>query len=831
MNWDRILSGIVAALVALAADPGGSQAAEESAALPVKNVGIIYDGPPPAGTGLAPHGHDRAATGGSRCVRQFAELAELIREETTSLTRRQLSVSFPESKRLTADWSVEGIRSAIETLLADPEVDLVLALGIFATNDVCRRRDLAKPVVAPFAIDIGAQSLPVASGPQGRPTSGVANLNYLLTPGSILRDLKKLRELASVSRIHVLADALFAEAIPEIPETVIAGGRALGLELPLVSVTDSADDALAALPADAQAVYITPLNRMPAGEFDRLVRGLIERRLPSFSLLGREEVTLGVMAGVRPEADGKRLSRRIALNIQRILMGEDAGRLPVTLELAEKLVINMATASAIGVFPRIRVAMEAELIELPRGEIEEKLTLSQAVREAVAANLSLAATDRRVAAGAEDVRLARSRLRPRLDLSALGLVIDDDRAAGSFGSQAERTVSGALGLSQILYSDGLRAGVEISQHLQRSLELEREIQRLDVALDAASAFLNVLRAETLERIARENRQLTESNLELARRREKIGFSGPADVYRWESRRATDLSSQIAAHARVHSALVVLNRVLHRPLEELYVATPPTLANPELVTGFGRLNPYVDNFASFFMFKEFAVREGLESSPELAAIDAAIDAQERAELAARRSFFLPDLGLALDLETDISTGGAGTGGVLGPFEPADRTDWSIAFVATLPLFEGGARQAEVRQASEELSRLRLERVAVAESIELRIRAALYDITSTFPAIELAQEAATAARKNLELVTASYSRGVVSVIDLIDAQNAALVAEAAAANAVYDFLLDLMELQRSINAFDFFRSEAGREAWFERLEAYFTDNADRIRWPKR
>ena len=120
---------------------------------------------------------------------------------------------------------------------------------------------------------------------------------------------------------------------------------------------------------------------------------------------------------------------------------------------------------------------------------------------------------------------------------------------------------------------------------------------------------------------------------------------------------------------------------------------------------------------------------------------------------------------------------------------------------------------------------------AESIELRIRAVLYRITSTFPSIELAQEAAAAAGKNLELVTASYSRGVVSVIDLIDAQNAALVSEAAAANAVYDFLLDLMELQRATNAFDFFRSEAGREAWFERLEAYFTANADRIRWPRR
>ena len=72
---------------------------------------------------------------------------------------------------------------------------------------------------------------------------------------------------------------------------------------------------------------------------------------------------------------------------------------------------------------------------------------------------------------------------------------------------------------------------------------------------------------------------------------------------------------------------------------------------------------------------------------------------------------------------------------------------------------------------------------------------------------------------------------SLIDLIDAQNKALVAAALAANAEYDFLIDLMRLQRSTSRFDFFDSQEGREAWFDRLEAYFLENADRIRWPER
>ena len=79
-------------------------------------------------------------------------------------------------------------------------------------------------------------------------------------------------------------------------------------------------------------------------------------------------------------------------------------------------------------------------------------------------------------------------------------------------------------------------------------------------------------------------------------------------------------------------------------------------------------------------------------------------------------------------------------------------------------------------------------------------------------------ATAAKKNLDLVTDAYSRGAVSILDLLDAQNAALIAEETATNAVFDFLIDLMNLQRSLGGFDFFLDEQGLDGWLERLQHY-------------
>lgn len=60
---------------------------------------------------------------------------------------------------------------------------------------------------------------------------------------------------------------------------------------------------------------------------------------------------------------------------------------------------------------------------------------------------------------------------------------------------------------------------------------------------------------------------------------------------------------------------------------------------------------------------------------------------------------------------------------------------------------------------------------------------------------------------------------SIIELLDAQNASLSARAAAANAEYEFLLDLMEVQRATNNLDFFRSDAARDAWVGALESFF------------
>jgi outer membrane protein TolC len=75
------------------------------------------------------------------------------------------------------------------------------------------------------------------------------------------------------------------------------------------------------------------------------------------------------------------------------------------------------------------------------------------------------------------------------------------------------------------------------------------------------------------------------------------------------------------------------------------------------------------------------------------------------------------------------------------------------------------------------------------------------------------------KNLDLVTDSYAKGVVSIQDLLDAQNSALTADLNAANAVYDFLIDLVEVERAAGRLEWFKAEEDRDAWVRRIRDYF------------
>ena len=159
--------------------------------------------------------------------------------------------------------------------------------------------------------------------------------------------------------------------------------------------------------------------------------------------------------------------------------------------------------------------------------------------------------------------------------------------------------------------------------------------------------------------------------------------------------------------------------------------------------------------------------------------------------------------------------------------ANDLNWSVGFRLSYPLFTGLSRFAERAQAADELASVELERDADAQRVEQRVRASLFQMGASSAGIELSTAAADAAHANYDLVFTAYRTGLGSILDLLDAQNQVLTADGVAANAVYDFLIDLMRMRRAAGHTGIFLSGDEAEAYYQRLEAFFEEVGGPVR----
>ncbi|MCH8957779.1 TolC family protein [candidate division KSB1 bacterium] len=323
-------------------------------------------------------------------------------------------------------------------------------------------------------------------------------------------------------------------------------------------------------------------------------------------------------------------------------------------------------------------------------------------------------------------------------------------------------------------------------------------------------------------IQKENLKRTRSNLELAEIREQIGSSSRAEVFRWESEVAIDRKDVITANAQRNLAEITLNTILHRPAEEKFILLETDLDDATAISSREKIRKYLDDAISFKILRSFVVVIAMENSPDILALDAAISAKESELRLYKRSFWSPTFALVADYSTILKKGGAGTEGGAGigiAIPEVDDNTWSIGLNASLPIFEGTGKFAQQAQAHKELESLKLQRRSVVEKVEQRVRSAMHLAGASRAGIKLSKDAAEAAQKNLELVTDAYSRGVTNILDLLDAQNAALTADLAAANAVYDHMLDFMEVERAIGKFSLTDPDSEHEKFLRRLDDYF------------
>jgi outer membrane protein len=737
--------------------------------------------------------------------------AAAIEREIANVASADTQIVLPANKRFVGDWSLQGAETALDRALADREVDVVLTLGILSSQQAARRVSLSKPVIAPLVIDPILQGYPLVEGRSAR-----RNFTYVADFQSVANEVRAFHDIVAFKYVVALVDQSLLAALPALSTKASDLATALNVRIGIVRVGDDVNAALASIPEGVDAVYVTPL-RFNDGQVHELARGLAQRKLPTFSVVGRSEVEAGLlMTTGGAERDTDRLARRVAIMIQRIAQGEDPAQFDVGFPTSQRLVVNMQTAREIGFSPRWQFLADAEQLHAePDGA--QSLTLLGAMRAALDVNPALAASRERLGSAIDDVRIARSELLPALSASGARTRIDEDRASPL--TQAEDTVSVGLGFSQLIYSERAWAGYSIAKSLGAAQEQSQRTDMLDTLTDAAVAYLNVLRAKSLEEVRRRNVENTRKNLETSRVREEVGLAGRSDYLRWVAQLARDKQTLLAAESSRRQAETEMLRILHRPANQPFSTVETGIDDPLLLVSSPRTQAFLDTPAKWAVFMEYAVHTALENAPEIKQADSVLQARQRALSSAGRAFYLPDLALVSNGSKFTDKSGAGSLSV--PGAPDDES-WSVSVQATLPLLTGGQRGARRSQARHEVRASEADKSATVDGIEARTRLVLHQTAGSWPSIELSREAQAAADENLANVTEAYARGAVSVTDLIDAQETALLNGLSATDARYGFMTDFVNVLRSMGEFEILLDPASREAWYARVENWFREH---------
>ncbi len=259
-------------------------------------------------------------------------------------------VQFPEQKRLYGNWTREESAKALDWLLRDNGVDCIVTLGILSSYEAAKRSSLSKPVIAAQVIAPDLLDIPSRQMDQ-KLVSGVKNLSYVTPVAIDLAETVALyRQIVPFQRLTFLAMEALIHLFPNLEADVKEELAELELErIEVILLKDEIGEALRRISAETNAVILTPLPQLPPGDLEKLVATLRDMKLPTFSLGERQQIELGVMAGVTATGEIDLVAKRVASNLRQIVDGAKAENLPVELGLEESLSVNNEALAALGI--------------------------------------------------------------------------------------------------------------------------------------------------------------------------------------------------------------------------------------------------------------------------------------------------------------------------------------------------------------------------------------------------------------------------------------------------------------------------------------------------
>jgi outer membrane protein TolC/ABC-type uncharacterized transport system substrate-binding protein len=721
------------------------------------------------------------------------EITELIKPELLHLLGDDYSFSFVESSDFNAQWDPNKFRSVVENALNDETVDIILGVGAMITQEAASDDlVLTKPFVSTTLLTGDVPPLPYST----EDYSLKENLILVILPTARDKDFEVFSKLIQFDTLHFAVPIEELNNLRNTLSKIDSYAKEIGIAIIPVPISKDLKKTIAELPVKSQAFYYLRTPRLSEGERKELIDSLISRKIPVFSGLGLEDIELGVFATNKPNMT-QEVARRSAINLFRLIRGEQSSDLPVFLVSDFKLIINGKSAAKIGYYPDYNTRVSATIInrEYLEGEVSE-LNLKDALNIAAESNASLSISSSEVQTSLQESNVARGFMFPQLGLSA-----DYSHVGWTQFNQLvpENFAQFGVGISQMVFDDEVVSNFSAAGSQYEAAEFRYESNKLDIYLQAAQAYLNYVQSRLFHQIELDNLRLTESKQ-----------AGRDEVYRWTTELANRKGAVLIAENLIETSRITLNQVLGMNQDVNWMPEEIEVDPDEFYFLKGSFDEIFINRFDLQKFREASIKYSIENSPELQFLYKSIEAQEIQIGKEKRSFFIPKF------YADFTYG---NNFWQNPDVPAlDNSGFTFGLTARLPIFQGTSRIYRIQQKESVRNELTNTVTLTEQLIEQRTRTTIRNLESSFPNISLSKAASENAKLYLGVVREKYANGIASITNLLEAQNASFIANQNAISAVYIFLQDLAEYQRAIS---FFEGTKTQEEKDEFLNKFYED----------
>lgn len=731
---------------------------------------------------------------------------EGIKAEIIALLASQYKLNFTE---VYTNGDINSITNAIATIYSNNQADVLIGAGIISSKILANQNAFPIPTIASIQLVSDGNEAATATNI----TSGISNFTYIRSPFNIEAGINVLQEICRCDKLAVLINSNLS-TIGVREEAIYAQSEPALQWLPF---GENLSNAVSAISDDVGGVYIlSPLANFSSDEISVFFNQLKERKLPSFTLFDIPMLELGAYAAFASSDNLQKIPRRIALNVEKIAEDKNPKDFPVAVEtFTNQLIVNMETVNKIGKYPNWALLDDALLININKPNTTRTLSLKAAIAEGIQNNLGYQIETKQTAISAQDLNLAKSNYLPQLGVASTGFFLDENTVNASFGTRGSFNWTAGASFSQLILAEPALANIAIQKLLLESQQQVQKQSELDVILEVAQRYFNYMQVLSVAELQNENIKAVNQNLTIASDKEKVGYSGASDVYRWQTELDLAKTDLYTTTAQLKAVGYQLNESLNRPIGEAFAIEGSENINQFIAQLDQTFVNLIQDQTALDQLADFMVNEALQNLPEVAQIELAIAAQERLLKSNKRAFYLPTVAFGANYEYPVAIVNPGEAPPIPSLNIMNEPTWNAAFNLSIPIFAGGSRKFQQERTQIGLYQLQDQQKEVNNLLELQVRANVQVLNASYNNIRLTRSAAEAAAKNIAIVQDLYKSGQVNVITLVDAQNALLGAQINATNAAYQFMIDYFALQRSIGNYNFLATEDQKAAFLQRF----------------